>query len=65
MIIWINETGCDRRHSTRKWSYIIQGITPQDHRLLVRGKRYSAITSMSAERMSNTCNDVTINKTRA
>jgi len=49
MIIWIDETGCDRCHSTRKWSYSIQGIIPQDHRLLVRSKRYSAITSMSAE----------------
>ena len=27
MIIWIDETGCDRRHSTRKWSYSIRGIT--------------------------------------
>jgi len=49
MIIWIDETGCDKRHSTRKWSYSIRGLTPQDHRLLARGKRYSAITSMSAE----------------
>ena len=49
MIIWLDETGCDRRHSTRKWSYSIRGITPRDHCLLARGERYSAIAIMSVE----------------
>lgn len=44
-IIWIDESGCDRRNSTRKYAYTIIGQTPQDHRLLVRGTRYSALTA--------------------
>jgi len=43
MIIWIDETGCE------KWSYNIRGLTPQDHQLFVSSKKYSALTSMSAE----------------
>ena len=49
MIIWIDESGCDRRHSTRKWSYSIRGLRPRDHRLLARGTRYSAIAVMSVQ----------------
>ena len=45
MLIWIDESGCDRRDSTRKYAYSIKGITPRDHRLLVRGKRYSCHTN--------------------
>ena len=47
MFIWIDESGCDRRNSTRKFGYSIRGIPPVDHRLLVRGTRYSAIPVMS------------------
>lgn len=49
MLIWIDESGCDRRDSTRNYGYSIRGITPRDHRLLARGKRYSAIPIMSVE----------------
>ena len=49
MFIWIDETGCDRRNCTRKYGYSLRGITPRDHRLLVRGIRYSAIPVMSME----------------
>ena len=45
MLIWLDESGCDRRHMMRKRGYSLRGITPRDHRLLVRGKRYSAITT--------------------
>ena len=49
MLIWIDESGCDRRHAVRKWGYSVRGMPPTDHRLLVRGTRYSAIPVMSAE----------------
>jgi len=49
MIVWLDETGSDRRHSTRKWSYGIHGITPRDHHLLAHGERYSAIAIMPME----------------
>ena len=47
MLIWLDESGCDRRNSTRKYGYSIRGIRPVDHRILIRGTRYSAIPVMS------------------
>ena len=47
MIIWIDESSCDRQNSMRKFAYTIRGIPPVDHRLLARGTRYSAITTIS------------------
>ena len=49
MLIWIDESGCDRRNSTRKYGYSVRGIHPVDHRLLIRGTRYSAIPVMSVQ----------------
>lgn len=49
MLIWIDESGCDRRHATRKWAYSLRGMTPRDHKLLSRGKRYSVVPVMSTE----------------
>ena len=49
MFVWIDETGCDQRNSRRKYGYSIRGIAPQDHRILIRGKRYSAISVMALE----------------
>ena len=40
MLVWLDETGCDRRNTLRKYS--LRGIPVCDYRLLVRGKRYSA-----------------------
>ena len=45
MFIWIDESGCDRHNSTRKFLCTIRGIPPVDHRILARGTRYSAITA--------------------
>ena len=45
MIIWIDGSGCDKRNSTRRYAYTVIGQPPQDHRLLVRGTRYSGITA--------------------
>ena len=49
MLIWVDESGCDRRNTIRKRAYGIRGITPQDHRLFIRGTRYSAVPVMSIE----------------
>ena len=49
MLIWIDETGCDRRNTLRKHAYSVRGLTPQDHRLFVRGVRYSVIPVMSSD----------------
>ena len=49
MLIWIDESSCDRRNSTRKYGYSVRGIRPVDHRLLIHGTRYSAIPVMSVQ----------------
>lgn len=49
MFIWLDETGCDRRHMIRKYGYSIRGIPLCDQRLLLRGKRYNAIPILSLE----------------
>ena len=49
MLVWLDESGCDDRNYRRKYGYSMRGIPPCDHRLLVRGTRYSAIPVVSAE----------------
>lgn len=49
MLIWLDETGCDGRNTIRKYGYSLRGMPLSDHRLLVRGVRYSAIPIMSME----------------
>ena len=56
LIVWIDETGCDRRNSLRKYAYGIRGQTPRDYQLQMRGVRYSAIGILS----SNGIDDVYI-----
>ena len=48
-ILWIDETGCDRRNSLRKYAYGIRGQRPQDYQLQMRGVRYSAIGILSSD----------------
>ena len=50
-LIWVDETGCNAKDFTRKFGYALKGETPVYHRLLVRGKRVSAITAMSVDGM--------------
>ena len=45
-IVWIDETGCDRRNALRKYGYGIRGQTPQDYQLKLREVRYSAISPL-------------------
>ena len=47
MLLWVDESGCDRRDSTRKRGYGFKGTPPTDRHILARGKRYSAIPVMS------------------
>ena len=55
MLIWIDESGCDRRHSRRKRAYSLRGITPVDHRILIRGTHYSATPVMSTQGIHDIC----------
>ena len=43
MLVWVDESGCDRRNTIRKYGYSIRGIPLCNQHLLVRGTRYSAI----------------------
>ena len=47
MFLWLDESGCDRCNTLRKYGYSIRGTCPVDHRLLVRGTQYSALPVMS------------------
>ena len=47
MMIFLDETGSDRRNSIRKYGYSIRGRPLVSEKLLVRGKRISAIAFMS------------------
>ena len=49
MFVWLDETGCDRRHATRKYGYSVRGIPICDQRLLIRGTRYTAIPVISID----------------
>lgn len=42
-LIFIDETGSNRRNTIRKYGYGLQGITPITHKFTVYGKRLSAI----------------------
>ena len=47
MLIWIDETGSDRRNSIRKYGYSLRGTPAQVFQLRVGGKRISAIPVMT------------------
>ncbi|XP_065886097.1 uncharacterized protein [Dysidea avara] len=47
MIVWLDETGSDRRSDRRKFGYHLRGMTPCNFRLIAKGKRMSAIAIMS------------------
>ena len=49
MLVWIDESGCNRRSSRRTHAYSVTGIPPCNHRILIRGIRYSAIGVMALE----------------
>jgi len=53
-IVWIDETGCDRRDQIRRLGYSIRGERPVCHRLLQRGQRISIIAAMTTEGIIST-----------
>ena len=46
MLVWVDETGCDKRDTLRKYGYSFRGERAVCQRLLARGKRVSAIAAM-------------------
>ena len=53
MLVWLDETGSDRRNSIRSHGYGFRGITPERHQLKVWGQRISAIGIMSTGGMED------------
>lgn len=48
MSVWLDETGCDRRHFHRKFGYSLRAIAS---RFVVRGQRINAIVAISSDGM--------------
>ena len=47
MIVWLDETGTDKRRERRLFGYHLRGITPTSYKLNMHGKRLSSIAIMS------------------
>ena len=47
MLVFIDETGADRRNALRKYGYSLRGIPQKYNTLLVRGERVSGLALMS------------------
>ena len=47
MLIFIDETGSDKRDSLRKYGYSLRGRPAKSHKIISRGKHVSAIVMMS------------------
>ena len=48
MFVFVDETGSDRRDSLHRYGYSLRGKPARIQKLLVRGKRVSAIGALSA-----------------
>ena len=53
MLVWLDETGSDRRNSIRKYGYGLRGMTPVEHHLKVWGTRLSCIGIWSMRGMED------------
>ena len=51
MLVFLDETGSDRRDAMRKFGYSLRGKPAKAHRLLFRGNHVTAIAAMSLEGM--------------
>lgn len=49
MLIFVDETGCDRRNLLRKKGYSIRGKHAVSHKLIVRGEHVSVIAAISTK----------------
>ena len=54
MLVFLDETGCDKRNSIRQFGYGLRGITPVTHKLDIYGKRISAIGVMTTRGIEDT-----------
>lgn len=43
MLVFVDESGCDRKNSNRKFGYSLRGFPAKSFRFFSQGKRYSAI----------------------
>jgi len=48
MLVFLDESGCNRRHAMRRFGYALKGQRARDVRLLCRGRRISAIAMITA-----------------
>lgn len=48
-VVWLDETGCDKRDHLRKFGYALRGQRPVYHRMLHRGKRISAVAALCTD----------------
>ena len=46
MLVWLDETGCNRRNGLRKYGYGLQGLPPKDFTLKIGDHHYSAMDIM-------------------
>ena len=46
MLVFVDETGSDKHVALRKYEYALTGRQAVSERLLVKGKRYSAIAGL-------------------
>ena len=54
MLVFVDETGCDKRNALRKFGYALRGHRASAHTFLSRGRRISAVGAMC----SSDCNTV-------
>ena len=47
MLVFLDETGTDRRNAIRRYGYSMRGLPLQKHTLLVRGEHVSGIALLS------------------
>ena len=49
MMVFVDESGCDRRDAIRKFGYGLRGKSAKRQKLLVRGQHVSIIAAMTTE----------------
>ena len=54
MLVFVDETGSDKRTTYRRYGYALKGKRAIEERLLVRGKRYSAVGIMCIDGLLDT-----------
>ena len=45
MLVFVDETGCERCNSIRRYGYGLRGLTPVQHQITVGGKRLGVLTT--------------------